>query len=131
MKLSKREKESLQLFEGKKGKITFALICFLPVFLTIMALLNFKMANDIASIEGNSLMTIFSDWVGGDTKAINLKGTYTFSGISLLAENRFFTALTQITAAFFYSLFASIRFKDRGRDKKIIELLKKHNEWED
>ena len=131
MKLSKREKESLQLFEGRKGKITLALIWFFPVFMAIVALFNFKTANDIASIEGNTLMTIFSDWVSADLRDIIYKDTYTFSGASLLAENRFFTALMQITGAFFYSLFVLIRIRDRGRDKKIIELLKKHNEWED
>ncbi len=125
MELTDKDKKSLQAFEGKKGKLSYAIIIFVPIFFAIMSLTNFYLAHRIGMHEGHNLLSLFTDWI----KGIDINSSYSFSGVYLKAQERFSTALLQLAAAITAGLFAIVHLKDITRNRKIIQLLKKHNEW--
>jgi hypothetical protein len=127
MKLTDKEKKSLQAFEGKKGKLAYAIIIFVPIFFAIMSLTNLYLANRIGMHEGHNLLSLFNDWI----KGIDINGSYSYSGIYLKAQERFSTALLQLSAAIIAGLFVTVQIRNSKINRKIIELLKKHNEWEE
>jgi hypothetical protein len=127
MKLTDKEIKSLQAFEGKIGKLRYALILFVPIFFAVMCVTNLYWANRIGMHEGHSLSNLFNDWIRG----IDINHFYSYSGLYLKAQERFSTAVLQLVAALIAGLYVAIQIKDIRRNRKIIDLLKKHNEWEE
>ncbi len=127
MKLTDNEKASLKAFEGKKGKFRYTLMLFAPIFFIIMAIANFYAANYIGMYEGHNIINLFSDWIEG----FESNKTYSYTGIYLKAVERFETAWLLIVVAILMGTIAIINIKERTRNRKIVEILKKHNEWND
>ena len=125
MKLTDKDKASLQACDGKKGNFSYFLILFIPIFFIIIAIFNLYTANQIGMYEGHNITDLFNDWIEG------YESNKTYSGIYLKAREKFFSALMLITFAIVAGIMALTKIKEIKRNRKIIAFLKKHNEWID
>lgn len=124
MELTEKEKKALKDFDSKKARFAGGLVMFVPIFLLIMAVLNFYLANRIGSYDGINIIDIFFDWIEG----IDTTKNYTYTGWHLKAQDRFHTGLMQLSLAIIMGAFVFTAGKQRKMLRKIIEILKSHKE---
>jgi hypothetical protein len=118
-------KKSLTKYGGKKGIISFYMICFAPVFMLLMGFLNLYASSKWSSLAKLDFLDLLKMWV----RSIDIDISY--SGVSLKALERFETALLQFGFALIFGIFAYGAKIQRIMNSKIIDILKKHNEWDD
>ncbi len=90
--IEKRYRQSLIRVEGKKGAVLVIVIYLVPLFFLICGCLNLWLASRLGSIEGHSLSSFFRLWL----TEIDTNKSYTYSGVFLLAFEKFNTGVVQV-----------------------------------
>lgn len=124
MELTEKEKKALRNFDSKKIKLAYRLTILMPIMCLILAILYFYLVHLLASIEGMSFIDILSHWVHG----IECSKDNTIPCLYLVCLEKLYVGLMLLSYAIIFGLSVYATGLQRKSLRKIIEILKRHNE---
>lgn len=122
--LDENTKKSLVGYGNRKNRISQYAILLIPFFLFFVSCYNIYLAFKIGHIEGYALRDFLAYW----NTETDPQQTYTFSGVFLLAMHKFNSSLFGFSLLIPFGITYLGYFLIKRRDKKIIEVLRKHGE---
>ena len=123
--LNEEHKKSLMRFHGRKGRIRLWFLYIVPIFLAIVGLYNLYIASQIGSLIDMSFFEYLSDWFVFE---IDPNKQYSFSGVQLVAIERYQTGIFLLGMSLLMGLFSFVQWQLKRRDEEVLALLKKHGE---
>ncbi len=121
-----KTKKYLTKYLGKKGKIAFCLIWFMPILMLISSLINIYLSHQWLQRSNYQFADLINVFI---KNGFDVNSSY--SGHFLNALSRFETAILQIGFAILFFSFALMANQQRKYDIEIINKLKKYNEISD
>ena len=116
--LTEKDISYLQKSAGSQGQFVEKVLTVALVILVVVSMVNFQIASGIASEIGLSLADIFASWIEGYSPEMQ------YSGLTLLAIERFSTAIIELGFAIVMLVTLVVYKTTRKREKRIVAHLK-------